>query len=110
MSKHAILNSFDYCSLDAVLPGWEYLDGIWNGPWPLPERFSTEVRMCANCGEHFELCNGCCKAGDLLPALRGEPLTCFPRELCFTCATLRCWWDETGKLRKTWSSNEAHKV
>ena len=75
----------------SALDGWTYENGMWNGPFPW-DGYSIMVRMCARCGNRIELCNGCVKVGDILPALRGEPLTRFPRELCFFCA-FRCDWD-----------------
>lgn len=83
-----------------ALPGWEHREGIWNGPFPY-DGFNNSIRMCANCGGHIAECMGCVKIGDILPTMQGKPLTRFPRELCFNCATLRCHWDEEGNLVKT---------
>lgn len=80
-----------------IIEGWEFRDGIWNGPFPF-EGYDNSVRMCAACGEHLSECMGCCKLSDLLPAMEGKPLTRFPRELCFWCITLRCHWTEDGSL------------
>lgn len=74
-----------------ALPGWQYIDGIWTGPFPIPVP-PPAIRMCANCGTEIAECMGCVKADDILPALKGEPLIRFPRELCFICATTRCYW------------------
>lgn len=79
------------------LRGWEWKDGIWNGPFPY-KGFDLSVRMCAYCGDHVAECMGSVKMGDVMPILIGKPLTRFPRELCFTCATARVYWDEAGNL------------
>ena len=84
-----------------IVKGWEFRDGIWNGPLPWnPDGSDSLVRMCAACGEHIRECMGCVVPSDVLPALQGKPLARFPRELCFWCATARARWNPDGSLTR----------